>query len=438
MANYNTIRYGASGDDVKKLQEALNGKGNYNLSVDGQFGSATEGAVRDYQQNSGLSVDGVVGDETWGSLMKTSESAGAFNASAATEPTFPAATTPQTETKPKAPTYAPYEPSDTVKQAEAMLQQQLSQKPGAYTSVWQTPLNDTIGKIMNREDFSYDLNGDALYQQYKDKYIQQGQMAMMDTMGQAADLTGGYGSSYAQNVGQQAYQAQLQDLNDVVPELYQMALDQYNQKGQDLYDQYSLLATQEDQDYGRYQDQLSHYYTELDRLTEDARYQGEQDYGRWADGRNFDYQLNQDEFSRQETAAQLMASMGDYSMLGKLYGLTDEQIAVLNGQMEDDAGTGSGGGGTGTGDTGNEYKTMSWDDKDYLRKLFSGATSTEELGQLASIYGDGYDPAEIDEIMRLAAPDLYYQELGEYEEEPAIRRAAKGRNDGTYIYATVR
>jgi hypothetical protein len=31
-------------------------------------------------------------------------------------------------------------------------------------------------------------------------------MAMMDTMGKAAGLTGGYGSPYAQQVGQQAYQ----------------------------------------------------------------------------------------------------------------------------------------------------------------------------------------------------------------------------------------
>ena len=29
--------------------------------------------------------------------------------------------------------------------------------------------NDTMNKILNREKFSYDLNGDALYQQYKDK-----------------------------------------------------------------------------------------------------------------------------------------------------------------------------------------------------------------------------------------------------------------------------
>ena len=130
-------------------------------------------------------------------------------------------------------------------------------KQEEYKSQWQTQLNDAINKILNREKFSYDLNGDALYQQYKNQYMMQGQQAMMDTMGQAAALTGGYGNSYAQTAGQQAYNSHLQQLNDKIPELYQMALSKYQTEGQDMYDQYSLLAGQEEQDYGRYQDKIS-------------------------------------------------------------------------------------------------------------------------------------------------------------------------------------
>jgi hypothetical protein len=100
-------------------------------------------------------------------------------------------------------------------------------------------------------------------------------------------MTGGYGNSYAQSVGQQAYQGQLQNLNNIIPELYQMAMDQYNNEGQNLLNQYSMLGAQEEQDYGRYRDQMGDYNTELARLTEDARYQGEQDYGRWADDRAY-------------------------------------------------------------------------------------------------------------------------------------------------------
>lgn len=180
-----------------------------------------------------------------------------------------------------------YKPSDAVLAAEQLLQQQLANKPGAYESAWSAQLNDTINKILNREKFSYDINGDPLYNQYMNQAVVKGNLAMMDTMGQASAMTGGYGNSYAQSVGQQAYQGYIQDANNLIPELYQMALDQYNNEGQNLLNQYSMLGAQEEQDYGRYRDQMGDYYTELDRLTEDSRYKGEQDYGKWADDRAY-------------------------------------------------------------------------------------------------------------------------------------------------------
>ena len=130
-------------------------------------------------------------------------------------------------------------------------------KKTGYQSTWQDQLRDTANKIINREKFTYDLNGDALYKQYKDRYIQQGKQAMMDTMGQAATLTGGYGNSYAQTVGQQTYQGYLQGLNDQVPALYQLALDKYNSEGDQLRGNMSLLMQQDDIDYGRYRDDIA-------------------------------------------------------------------------------------------------------------------------------------------------------------------------------------
>ena len=187
-------------------------------------------------------------------------------------------------------TYQTYTPSETVQQAQNLLQQQMEQKPGQYQSTWKGQLNDTINQILNRNKFSYDVNGDALYQQYKDQYVQQGKLAMMDTMGQAAALTGGYGNTYGQSVGQQAYQAYLQKLNDVVPELYGMALDQYNQEGQALYDRAALMAQQEDQDYARYMDGLNAWINERNYLA--GRYDTERDYdyGKWEGDRDFSYE----------------------------------------------------------------------------------------------------------------------------------------------------
>lgn len=281
MATYTTLQNGSKGDEVKKLQQSLIDAG-YNVGssgADGIYGNNTAAAVKAYQKANGLSVDGIAGNQTLGKL---------YGGSAATA-TQATPTYKYDEFK-----YDPYEKSDVVKQAEAMLQQQASQKPGEYQSTWQAQLNDTLNKILNREEFSYDLNGDALYQQYKDQYTTQGQMAMMDTMGQAAAMTGGYGNSYAQSVGQQAYQGYLQQLNDKVPELYQLALSQYNQEGQNLKDQASLLYNQEQQEYSRYRDDVSDYYTELQRLTERADTLTEREYNEWLDKINLDYGIHSD------------------------------------------------------------------------------------------------------------------------------------------------
>ncbi|MEE1356596.1 MAG: hypothetical protein UHG68_03415 [Clostridia bacterium] len=134
-------------------------------------------------------------------------------------------------------------------------------------------LDNVLGKIKNYGDFSYDLNGDALYQQYKDKYIQQGKMAMADTMGQAAAMTGGYGNSYAQSVGQQVYQGELQKLNDIVPQLYQLALDRYTMGKEDLYNQYGLASTERQNEYGMYQDKYGHL-VDAYGIANDAYYNG--------------------------------------------------------------------------------------------------------------------------------------------------------------------
>lgn len=185
-----------------------------------------------------------------------------------------------------------YVESDSVRLAKEQLNS--LKKPGAFQNPWQKGLDDIIGKIQNREKFTYDLNGDALYQQYKDQYITQGQQAMMDTMGQAAALTGGYGNSYAQTVGQQTYQGHLQGLNDKVPELYQLALDQYNREGDELYNQYGLLADRENTEYGRYRDTVSDYNTERGYLTDQYNNERNFDYGQQIDARDYAYQIARD------------------------------------------------------------------------------------------------------------------------------------------------
>lgn len=238
-----TIKKGSSGESVKEWQRYLNTQG-YNLTVDGIFGDNTHNATTDYQTKNGLGVDGIVGKNTWGkagySDINTPVSA------------------PTTNPMPTNPTYDNTSYDDTEKGKGALDAYNAAQDAvnnyGPYQYSQDELYRSVMEKINNREDFTYDFNGDALYQQYKDKYIKQGKMAMGDAIGQASAMTGGYGNSYAQSVGQQAYQAQLENLNDIIPELYSMALDKYNMDGQELYNQFNMLSADNEREYGQYMD----------------------------------------------------------------------------------------------------------------------------------------------------------------------------------------
>ena len=143
-----------------------------------------------------------------------------------------------------------------------------------YAGTYEDQIKDIYSRIQNREPFTYDVNADPLYDMYKDKYVQQGKLAMKDTMGQAAALTGGYGNTYGQQVGQQAYDAYLQNLADVIPGLYDRAYGKYKDEGDDLVKLYGLAGDLRDQEYGRYRDELSdwNYNEEVQRELEDLLY----------------------------------------------------------------------------------------------------------------------------------------------------------------------
>lgn len=59
-----TIQFGHKGEDVLKLQKALNQKGYYKYNIDGIYGKITERAVIDFQIAHSIRIDGIAGPET--------------------------------------------------------------------------------------------------------------------------------------------------------------------------------------------------------------------------------------------------------------------------------------------------------------------------------------------------------------------------------------
>ncbi len=146
----------------------------------------------------------------------------------------------------------------------------------AYTGPYDQQLQDLYRSITERKPFEYAADDDAMYQQYKERYMQLGQQAMRDTLGQAADLTGGYGSSYAQAAGQQQYDQYMLGLNDKASELYAQAYQRYRDEGSDARQNYALLGDLADRDYGRWGDEyarrLNDYTLGLDEAAAMAQY----------------------------------------------------------------------------------------------------------------------------------------------------------------------
>jgi len=74
MTDKPLLKKGDEGPYVKELQQDLNAQlADCNLDVDGDFGSLTDTAVRNYQGSRGLDVDGMVGDQTWAALDSNAE-----------------------------------------------------------------------------------------------------------------------------------------------------------------------------------------------------------------------------------------------------------------------------------------------------------------------------------------------------------------------------
>ena len=63
------LRLGDKGDAVREWQQRLLHQG-YAMSIDGDFGSATETGTKAFQQDSDLAPDGVVGSDTYAAMVE--------------------------------------------------------------------------------------------------------------------------------------------------------------------------------------------------------------------------------------------------------------------------------------------------------------------------------------------------------------------------------
>lgn len=271
----------------------------------------------------------------------------------------------QTATQPAAQT----QDTGAVQNAQALLSQQL----GSYQSQYGSQISGLLEQLQGR-NFEYDVASDPMYQALREQWLRDGNLAMQDTMAQASQLTGGYGNSYAQMAGQQAYQGYMRGLNEMIPDLKEAARADYDAETAALLQQYSLLMEQDEQDYGRYMDYLAQqnyenefaYQQGRDEI-EDARYEQE-----WA------YQQEQDEKDYALNLALAAYEMGDDSLV-KALGINPQEYGVSYGSGGSSGG-GSRGSGSGSGGSGGSGTSGGAAGGNTADSGGSNVQSREELG----------------------------------------------------------
>lgn len=175
------------------------------------------------------------------------------------------------------------------------------QAPGDYESRYDSQMQELYDQIMNPQPFTFDLEGNGLYRQYRDQYMKQGRSAMEDTLGRTSALTGGYASSYAQNLGQQAYNAYLEKLNGRIGEIYGLEYDRYRDNLSDLNDRYSTLQAAEKQDYDRWTADYNRYLAQEKAARQLYEQERQFDYDAWLE--LMEYYQNQSQWEAEMALA---------------------------------------------------------------------------------------------------------------------------------------
>ena len=290
---------------------------------------------------------------------------------------------------------------------QRLYQQQLAYQPyqnnmqaPTYQNRYDADINQQLYGLINRPDFSYDPSTDPLYSQYRKQYIREGQRATQDALGAAAAASGGIPSSYAVTAASQAGDYYAAQLNDKIPELYQIAYNKYMNDFEMDRQRLAALQGQEQYDYAKYLDQLGQYNTDrefdynsymdqynmLANNLATAQGLGQTDYARYLDGLDQQYRMLQNQYDM----AQLAASAGDLSYLQSL-GIDTSNWWTLNGPRA----SGSGGGGG------------------YRRS--SGSDS--EDGVLATMIAMGDDVAAYDYLASQGYTNTVYNRMAELYEQ---------------------
>lgn len=111
-------------------------------------------------------------------------------------------------------------------------------------------INNAADAIANRAAFQYNPDNDPLFAVYQKQYAREGDRAAANALANAAMLSGGQASTAAIAASQQAQNYYGSQMADKIPELYQIAYNQYQDEGDRMRQNLDMYRSLRSDDYG--------------------------------------------------------------------------------------------------------------------------------------------------------------------------------------------
>ncbi|MBR2101022.1 MAG: hypothetical protein IJ927_06920 [Eubacterium sp.] len=138
-------------------------------------------------------------------------------------------------------TFAPYQAGEDVKNSLINLSSIQDYNP-YYQNSYANELKSIYQKIKEAPDFNYSSENDAAYRKFADEYNALAALAIADNQAQAQNLTGGYGSSYADTVASQSLQALNESAENAKPQFLENAEAAYAANNDALKELYQAVS----------------------------------------------------------------------------------------------------------------------------------------------------------------------------------------------------
>ncbi len=216
-----------------------------------------------------------------------------------------------------------YTESDELAALRSQLTAAEQNKPGAFEDRYADDIDALIEKYQQNGEFKYDFATDPTWLTLKDQYQRNAMLGMKGAMAEASGNTGGYDSSFSQQAGQQAYQQNISEMTDIIPQLADNALNRWQANQNQTLSNIEVLKQQRDSDYGMWADEYNMWLTDRNYIYQKVENMSDEEFSRYLAGLE-SWQNERDYFTNEKNNA--VANLQFQQQL-------DEESRQFNNQM---------------------------------------------------------------------------------------------------------